>query len=311
MSGSMKKLAVFFLMFILILDIQVIILASFTNGVVLNSEFYKEEFGKVGLYSLFGEKLKEAAVGDADIQGIDEIITEDWVRSQMESNIQNFVGYLRGDQESFTPTLYLKDIKQGIAESYMESDEMQEHLKDVPAEMQEELKAEMAAELEISLGESMPDEYVMEEGIEVPEEVLLVTRNMAKLRNAAVGLALLVLALTFIIYTDKHLFFRKVGKRIGVAGGISLAPLALFYWKAPSFASMIPEPVPKEAIVIILQDVVLKLGFYTGLVFAVGIAMYATGFGLQRISKGKAGGKAPKEALEGKVFEGKGVSGGQ
>lgn len=264
MIGFLRKLLFFLLMFVLVVDIPIIVFSSFADNVILNSEFYKTEFEKVGLYSFAGEKLIEVAAGNMPIEGIEEIlagiVTDEWVRGQVDKNIDNFIGYARGAKDDFAPAIELAGVKAEMLVVYPEA-------------------SVMLAEL--------PDDYSLESGIELPENVRQVTGNVADIREISILVAIAAVLVSFVVYKDKAECFRKVGKRIARSGGVPFLSIALVYWKMPEIVGMVPDVLPRAAVGTIFSDALFELGWYTGIVLGVGVAMYVVGLLLRKVFEGK------------------------
>jgi len=198
MIDLLRKIALFFLMFILVIDIPIIVMSSFTNGVILNEDFYMDEFEKIGLYSSLEIQIEEMMVGEEYAEEGDKIreaITEQWIRTQVDVNIINLIGYLRGEQDTFAPIISTKEIKEALFEGADLSD------------LEEE-------------DEVFPDEYSPEMELGMLEDVRLLTSNILLIRNTSIGIAVLVVVLSFFVYKEKPKFFKKVGRRIAVSGGL-------------------------------------------------------------------------------------------
>jgi len=172
-------------------------------------------------------------------------------RPIIDENIGNFVSYLRGDTGSFI-----------VAVS--------------AGEMPEE-----------SLVGASPEHALSAEELGMPPQLLFFTTRIKLIRNASIGLALLLLVLTFIVYRDKSNFFRRVGKRIATSTGISLAIVLLLYLKSPAIAGNLHAALPAAQMAILFQDILLRMALYIGAVFAVGLVMYAAGIGLRKVFQGK------------------------
>jgi len=257
-AGLARKALVFLLTVILVVDLPIIVLSFFADDVLLSADFYSEEFEKVGLYGFLGDKFRETLFSQVDLPGIEEVVTDAWVREQIDANLEGFVAYLRVEEERYVPTLYMAEIKAGLAEKYPELPDS-----------------------------GLPDEYEIEEGIELPNFARAGAAGVARAKAASVVLAVTVGALLFIVYEDKKKFLPKVGRKVAGSGLSTLLMVGLVYWKVPDIAASLPEMIPQDAFQVILRDIVLRLGYYGGIVFAVGLVMGLTGLGLRKVIKGK------------------------
>lgn len=98
------------LLAITVLTGNVLVLADRT---VLDAEFAKATVEEAGIHERLGEDLRQnAGAGDAPIE---ELLTDEYVKAQIDANVERFYGYLHGDRDQLSLYFELEPIKGELA----------------------------------------------------------------------------------------------------------------------------------------------------------------------------------------------------
>lgn len=98
------------LLAVTVLTGNLLILAERT---ALDPEFAKTTVEEEGVHERFAEDLRETVGNDA--VPVEEVLTDDYVREQIQANIDRFYGYLHGEREDLRLYFELAPIKEELA----------------------------------------------------------------------------------------------------------------------------------------------------------------------------------------------------
>ena len=133
----MLGLGLFGILFVIGLTTANIAVAA--DRTVLNDDFVTDTAEEADLYALIAEEIREEALSgtqqDEPLEGlpitgvdfetlVNEAITEEWVRSQLEPVIENVYAFLLGDRDSLTVTIDTAELQDDAAAAVVEEGEL-------------------------------------------------------------------------------------------------------------------------------------------------------------------------------------------
>lgn len=279
---AIKKILLAILSILLVIDLNLIVLTISANETILNPKFVEYELDKFDAYPRIKETIISNFKGDETFTRlINDSITENWIRSQSHALIHNFFSYVKSDSERINLAISVLGVKKNLLNN-----------------IQTDVTISMYAgymENEIS---KIPDEIDLYEYLD--SNAITTLKNMQKAVNYFYFLSYLLIAvavvipiISMVITRNLKSIIRFIGNSLFMGGLISYGTgvLAVNMTSQKFRSGEMPNTIPEDIILGVLQDVMEPVKTYGVILLVPGVILLILSFFIKEKGKKKNSGE--------------------